>query len=49
PDEGSLRKRMELQQIFERQRERGGIIDPEAERNRFYISLNTVRNCSGVG
>ncbi|XP_072340187.1 E3 ubiquitin-protein ligase RNF25 isoform X2 [Scyliorhinus torazame] len=39
PDEASLRKRLELQDIFQRQLERGGIIDPEAERNRFFVSL----------
>ncbi|XP_078394393.1 E3 ubiquitin-protein ligase RNF25, partial [Cetorhinus maximus] len=39
PDQESLRKRVELQSIFQRQLERGGIIDPEAEQNRFFISL----------
>ncbi|XP_078063828.1 E3 ubiquitin-protein ligase RNF25, partial [Mustelus asterias] len=39
PDEASLQKQVELQDIFQRQLARGGIIDPEAERNRFFISL----------
>ncbi|XP_041094660.1 E3 ubiquitin-protein ligase RNF25 [Polyodon spathula] len=38
-----LRKRWaELTKILERQRERGGVIDPEAERNRFLIRIQEV-------
>lgn len=39
-----LRKRWaELKKILERQRERGGVIDPEAERNRFLIRIQEVK------
>ncbi|XP_053475082.1 E3 ubiquitin-protein ligase RNF25 [Ictalurus furcatus] len=34
------RKWAELQKILERQREKGGVIDPEAESNRFLIHIN---------
>ncbi|XP_062874701.1 E3 ubiquitin-protein ligase RNF25 [Trichomycterus rosablanca] len=36
------RKWADLQKILERQKERGGIIDPEAESNRFLIHINEV-------
>lgn len=31
-----------LQKILERQKEKGGVIDPEAESNRFLIHINEV-------
>ncbi|XP_074857620.1 E3 ubiquitin-protein ligase RNF25 [Carettochelys insculpta] len=39
PDAKTLRAREELRIIYRRQQEKGGIIDPEAERNRYFISL----------
>ena len=33
----------ELQKLLERQRSKGGIIDPEEESNRFLIHINEVR------
>lgn len=33
----------ELQKLLERQRAKGGIIDPEVESNRFLIHINEVR------
>ncbi|XP_038604125.1 E3 ubiquitin-protein ligase RNF25 [Tachyglossus aculeatus] len=39
PDADSLRRQRERQRLFQRQQRRGGIIDPEAERNRYFISL----------
>ncbi|XP_058267833.1 E3 ubiquitin-protein ligase RNF25 isoform X1 [Hemibagrus wyckioides] len=36
------RKWVELQKILDRQREKGGVIDPEAESNRFLIHINDV-------
>ncbi|NXG71328.1 RNF25 ligase, partial [Baryphthengus martii] len=39
PDAKTLQHREELRLIFQRQQEKGGIIDPEAERNRYFISL----------
>lgn len=33
----------ELQKLLERQRTKGGIIDPEVESNRFLIHINEVR------
>ncbi|XP_068931248.1 E3 ubiquitin-protein ligase RNF25 isoform X2 [Petaurus breviceps papuanus] len=39
PDAESLRQQEERQRLYERQQQRGGIIDPEAERNRYFISL----------
>ncbi|NXD78713.1 RNF25 ligase, partial [Halcyon senegalensis] len=39
PDTKTLQHREELRLIFKRQQEKGGIIDPEAERNRYFISL----------
>ncbi|KFV46844.1 E3 ubiquitin-protein ligase RNF25, partial [Gavia stellata] len=41
PDDKMLRHQEELRVIFKRQQEKGGIIDPEAERNRYFISLQT--------
>ncbi|KFW07582.1 E3 ubiquitin-protein ligase RNF25, partial [Eurypyga helias] len=39
PDAKTLQHREELRLMFKRQQEKGGIIDPEAERNRYFISL----------
>ncbi|XP_043848845.1 E3 ubiquitin-protein ligase RNF25 [Dromiciops gliroides] len=39
PDAESLRQQEERRRLYERQQQRGGIIDPEAERNRYFISL----------
>ncbi|XP_074766974.1 E3 ubiquitin-protein ligase RNF25 isoform X3 [Athene noctua] len=39
PDAKTLQQQEELRLIFKRQQEKGGIIDPEAERNRYFISL----------
>ncbi|NXS62077.1 RNF25 ligase, partial [Brachypteracias leptosomus] len=39
PDAETLQHQEELRLIFKRQQEKGGIIDPEAERNRYFISL----------
>ncbi|XP_071417886.1 E3 ubiquitin-protein ligase RNF25 isoform X2 [Pithys albifrons albifrons] len=39
PDAKMLQHQEELRLIFKRQQEKGGIIDPEAERNRYFISL----------
>ncbi|NXY92649.1 RNF25 ligase, partial [Alcedo cyanopectus] len=39
PDTKTLQHQEELRLIFKRQQEKGGIIDPEAERNRYFISL----------
>lgn len=33
-----------LQKILERQKEKGGVIDPEVESNRFLIHINEVNN-----
>lgn len=33
----------ELQKLLEKQRAKGGIIDPEVESNRFLIHINEVR------
>ncbi|XP_061226181.1 E3 ubiquitin-protein ligase RNF25 isoform X1 [Neopsephotus bourkii] len=41
PDAKTLQHQEELRLIFKRQQEKGGIIDPEAERNRYFISLQT--------
>lgn len=41
------RKWFELQKILERQRSKGGIIDPEEESNRFLIHINEVRTSQG--
>ncbi|KAG5832017.1 hypothetical protein ANANG_G00286650 [Anguilla anguilla] len=44
------RKWAELQSILERQREKGGIIDPEAESNRFLIHINQApTEASSIG
>lgn len=37
----------ELQKLLERQRSKGGIIDPEVESNRFLIHINEVRGGDG--
>lgn len=42
PDAKMLQHQEELRLIFKRQQEKGGIIDPEAERNRYFISLQAV-------
>ncbi|XP_004638271.1 E3 ubiquitin-protein ligase RNF25 [Octodon degus] len=39
PSAESLRQQEELKQLYQRQQERGGIIDLEAERKRYFISL----------
>ncbi|CAM4532901.1 E3 ubiquitin-protein ligase RNF25 isoform X1 [Lepidochelys kempii] len=39
PDAKALQTREELQIIYQRQQQKGGIIDPEAERNRYFITL----------
>ncbi|KAM9305058.1 E3 ubiquitin-protein ligase RNF25 [Gastrophryne carolinensis] len=39
PDARTLLREAELRRIYERQRANGGIIDVEAERNRFFISI----------
>ncbi|XP_004576882.2 E3 ubiquitin-protein ligase RNF25 isoform X1 [Ochotona princeps] len=39
PSTESLRQQEELKRLYQRQQERGGIIDLEAERNRYFISL----------
>ncbi|XP_060049863.1 E3 ubiquitin-protein ligase RNF25 isoform X2 [Erinaceus europaeus] len=39
PDAETLRQQEERQRLYQRQQERGGIIDLEAERNRYFISL----------
>ncbi|XP_067426202.1 E3 ubiquitin-protein ligase RNF25 isoform X3 [Emydura macquarii macquarii] len=39
PDAKTLQNQEELRRIYQRQQEKGGIIDPEAERNRYFISL----------
>lgn len=36
-------KWFELQKLLERQRAKGGVIDPEVESNRFLIHINEVR------
>lgn len=43
PDAESLRQQEERKRLYQRQQERGGIIDLEAERNRYFISLQQVR------
>ncbi|NXT83119.1 RNF25 ligase, partial [Zapornia atra] len=42
PDAKTLQHQEELRLIFKRQQEKGGIIDPEAERNRYFISLQAA-------
>ncbi|XP_034863010.1 E3 ubiquitin-protein ligase RNF25 isoform X3 [Mirounga angustirostris] len=39
PNAESLRQQEERKRLYQRQQERGGIIDLEAERNRYFISL----------
>ncbi|KAG7220673.1 hypothetical protein INR49_017934 [Caranx melampygus] len=41
-------KWVELQKLLERQRSKGGIIDPEEESNRFLIHINEVSSASNV-
>lgn len=38
-----MRQQEERKRLYQRQQERGGIIDLEAERNRYFISLQQVR------
>ncbi|XP_069765457.1 E3 ubiquitin-protein ligase RNF25 isoform X3 [Narcine bancroftii] len=40
PDEASMRRWQELQRIYRRQQEVGGIINPKIDRDRFLISLS---------
>ncbi|XP_069565088.1 E3 ubiquitin-protein ligase RNF25 isoform X2 [Brachyistius frenatus] len=45
PDEAAIgsdfqQKRLELQKLLEKQRSKGGVIDPEVESNRFLIHIN---------
>lgn len=47
PSAESLRQQEELKQLYQRQQEKGGIIDLEAERNRYFISLQQVRKGKG--
>lgn len=42
PDAKMLQHQEELRLIFKKQQEKGGIIDPEAEKNRYFISLQAV-------
>ncbi|XP_054827389.1 E3 ubiquitin-protein ligase RNF25 [Eublepharis macularius] len=39
PDAKTLQHREQLRLIYQKQQEKGGIIDPEVERNRYFISL----------
>lgn len=39
PDKRTIQHLRKLRKIFEKQQAKGGIIDPEAERNRYFISL----------
>ncbi|KFP38133.1 E3 ubiquitin-protein ligase RNF25, partial [Chlamydotis macqueenii] len=48
PDAKTLQHQEELRLIFKRQQEKGGIIDPEAERNRYFISLQAASPPSDV-
>lgn len=41
-----LQREEELRQVYERQLANGGIIDLEAEKNRFFISIQEVRTFS---
>lgn len=43
PNVESLRLQEERKRLYQRQQEKGGIIDLEAERNRYFISLQQVR------
>jgi hypothetical protein len=47
PSAESLRQQEELKLLYQRQQEKGGIIDLEAERNRYFISLQQVRKGEG--
>lgn len=42
PSAESLRQQEELKRLYQRQQEKGGIIDLEAERNRYFISLQQL-------
>lgn len=46
---GFRQKWVELEKLLERQRSKGGIIDPEVESNRFLIHINEVRGVLGSG
>lgn len=46
---GFRHKWVELEKLLERQRSKGGIIDPEVESNRFLIHINEVRGVLGSG
>ncbi|XP_069100519.1 E3 ubiquitin-protein ligase RNF25 isoform X1 [Pleurodeles waltl] len=39
PDKRTIQHQRKLRKLFEKQQAKGGIIDPEAERNRYFISL----------
>ncbi|XP_015272040.1 PREDICTED: E3 ubiquitin-protein ligase RNF25 [Gekko japonicus] len=39
PDAKTLQHREQMRLIYQKQQEKGGIIDPETERNRYFISL----------
>nr|XP_033800679.1 E3 ubiquitin-protein ligase RNF25 isoform X2 [Geotrypetes seraphini] len=41
PNAQTKQRQQELLQIYKRQQAKGGIIDPEAEKNRYFISLQT--------
>uniref|UniRef100_A0A7M4FMJ1 E3 ubiquitin-protein ligase RNF25 n=1 Tax=Crocodylus porosus TaxID=8502 RepID=A0A7M4FMJ1_CROPO len=49
PDAEALRQQAELRLIYKRQQRKGGIIDPEAERNRYFISLQAPPAASEPG
>ncbi|XP_019378207.1 PREDICTED: E3 ubiquitin-protein ligase RNF25 [Gavialis gangeticus] len=49
PDAEALRQQAELHLIYKRQQRKGGIIDPEAERNRYFISLQAPPAASEPG
>uniref|UniRef100_K7GGS4 Ring finger protein 25 n=1 Tax=Pelodiscus sinensis TaxID=13735 RepID=K7GGS4_PELSI len=49
PDAKTLQAREELRRIYRRQQEKGGIIDPEAERNRYFISLQAPPAAADLG
>lgn len=42
PDQQTLQHREQLRQHFQRQQEKGGIIDVELERNRYFVTLQRV-------
>ncbi|XP_075034806.1 E3 ubiquitin-protein ligase RNF25 [Mixophyes fleayi] len=43
PDTSTVQREKDLRQVYERQLANGGIIDLEAERNRFFISIQETR------